>query len=200
MPRTIFVFDIDSTIADNSHRASLLEKRCTVCLHSPMPVEDGASCPSCASGVSAITQESWDSFLDVDVVMNDAPIKGAIQVLSRLRELGAEICFLTGRHRSRLGTVTETWLAQHAGWDPDSEILFMREPEDEKTPASVYKERALKRLKDHVSDESALYIFFEDDPHVFSLYNRHGIVVRCPEAWSHFMPAGARGEEPVLAR
>lgn len=200
MSRTVFVFDIDSTIADNTHRASLLEKHCTVCLYSPFPVDQRAVCPSCSSGVAQVTQESWDKFLDVEAVMKDTPIPGAIQMLNKLRELGAEIYFLTGRHRSKLGTVTEAWLKQHAGWRPESEPLFMREKSEERTTASTYKERALKRLKDHVADESALYFFFEDDPHVFNLYNKHGIVVRCPEAWDHFIPMGSRGEEPILGR
>lgn len=197
--KTIWVFDIDSTIANNNHRAALLQKRCNVCLYSPMPQPHHAPCPNCGGTTASPTQESWDAFLDVDLVAKDSPIPGAIEVLDKLRSHGAEIRFLTGRNDPDMGDVTRAWLRDHAGWQEDSEPLYMRSHEERGLAASVYKERALKRLKDDVGEE-CLLVFFEDDPHVFNLYNKHGIVVKCPEVWQFFCPEGARGAEPKLKR
>jgi hypothetical protein len=113
--------------------------------------------------------------------------------------MGAKIVFLTGRNEPVLGDVTKAWLKNHAGWLPESEPLFMRLSGEEGLPASVYKERALQRLKSSLEEEHML-IFFEDDPHVFNLYNKHGLCIRCPEAWEWFCPAGVRGAEPALSR
>ena len=197
--KTVYVFDIDSTIANNDHRAALLEKRCSVCLHSPVPQGHHQPCPVCGSTVSKITQSSWDAFLDADLVAKDAPIPRAIACLERLRSMGAHITFITGRNVRKMGPVTKAWLRDHAGWDEKSETLYMRQPDEEGMTASVYKERALQRLKDDLGEE-CVFIFFEDDHHVFNLYNKHGIVVKCPEAWDFICPEGARGEEAAWAR
>jgi hypothetical protein len=37
-----------------------------------------------------------------------------------------------------------------------------------------------------------VFIFFEDDPHVFPVYDKYGLVIRCPQGYQHFMPPGPR--------
>lgn len=199
--RTVYIVDIDSTIANNNHRADMLEKQCIVCLHVPMPVKHHAPCPNCGNTISKVTQSSWDSFLDPEAVYQDAPIEKAIQVLNRMRQLGFEIHFITGRNEGYTGDVTKRWLKEHAGWNPDTECLIMRQASESGMAASKYKAVAFERLKEQCGfDDSTTYVFFEDDPHVFGVYERYGIVVRCPEGWQHFMPSPATGYEPPLGR
>lgn len=201
MTRFVAIFDIDSTLANNGHRAALLRKRCSICLHEPMPVGHHAPCPSCGGTDSTHTQESWDAFLNLDLMAQDTPIPQAVEVLERLRELGAEIHFITGRRRSRAGAVTEDWLRHHCKRDEENEILLMREDyctedDNDLVPASVYKGRAIKRMHNLIGDEG-VFFFFEDDHHVFPVYDKYGIVIRCPQGWQHFMPPGARYAEQI---
>lgn len=195
MPRLVAIFDIDGTLANHNHRAALLQKRCDVCLHEPMPFGHHVPCPTCGSTLSTPTQESWDAFLDPDIMAQDLPIIAGIEVLKRFRELGADIHYITGRQRLGTGEVTEDWLLHHAGRQ-EHELLFMREPDDvaKDLPASQYKEVALSRLKAEIGDEG-IFFFFEDDPHVFPMYDKHGIVIRCPQGLQHFMPPGPRFAE-----
>jgi hypothetical protein len=206
MSKVIWVFDIDSTLADNGHRSALLQQYCTACLfylpsNGPLVHRSITECPNCGGTSLTKTQSSWDEFLDPIQVSLDRPIAKGVRVLNRLRELGGEIHFITGRNEPDLGEVTKQWLKDHCGWNPNKEKLIMRQEEDRGFTASVSKERSLERLKKEVDiGGGALYIFFEDDPHVFNLYNKHGIVIRCPEGWDHIMPDGAWGLEPSRAR
>lgn len=186
MSRLICVWDVDGTLANHNHRASLLQKRCDICLHEPVSTEHSAPCPTCGSTESTPTQASWDAFLNPDLMAEDLPIIEALEVLQRLRELGAEIHFITGRRRRETGEVTEDWLKFKAG-RKEGEILIMRDPGDENIPASEYKKKAIQRLQEQIGSDG-IFLFFEDDPHVFSVYDKYGIVIRCPQGLQHFMP------------
>jgi hypothetical protein len=192
MPRLVAVFDIDGTLANHNHRAAILQKRCSVCLHEPVPVGHHVPCPTCGSTISTPTQESWDAFLDADLMAQDPVIVQGLEVLQKLRTLGAEIHYITGRTRALTGEVTADWLKFKCGRTED-ELLFMREAEDLE-PASGYKEKAYKRLVEQIGSEG-IFFFFEDDPHVFPVYDKHGIVIRCPQGLQHFMPPGPRFAE-----
>lgn len=192
--RTIWIFDIDSTLADNDHRAALLHKQCNACLYSPVPAGHHAPCPNCGCTSASISQESFDKFLDIDLVSKDKPIEKAVKALNRIREMGGEVKFITGRGELRMGAVTRAWLRDHAGWQEASEELVMRAEDEEDLRASVYKERAVQRIKDQAG-EPVLFIFFEDDPHIFNVYNKHGLCVKCPGAWDFICPEGSPHEE-----
>jgi hypothetical protein len=192
MPRLVAVFDIDGTLANHNHRAAILQKRCSVCLHEPVPVGHHVPCPTCGSTISTPTQESWDAFLDSDLMAQDPVIVQGLEVLEKLRTLGAEIHYITGRTRALTGEVTADWLKFKCG-RTESELLIMREPEDLE-PASGYKEKAYKRLVEQIGSDG-VFFFFEDDPHVFPVYDKYGIVVRCPQGLQHFMPPGPRYAE-----
>jgi hypothetical protein len=199
MKTTIFIIDIDSTIADNDHRAGYLDKECIVCL-SKVPTKHRTLCPNCGSEDHRITQSSWDKFLSPEAVMRDKPVKKAQEALFRMRELDIPFHFLTGRGEN-LRQVTEDWLGIHIARDPGREALVMRSEAYEGLPASVYKERALKELiRDQDLPADSTFIFMEDDPHVFRMYQQYGIVVRCPEGWEHWIPEAATGSEPSFRR
>lgn len=190
---TYFVFDIDTTLANNDERAKVLHPNCVVCGVQLVSTDgsrrqDTWCCPMCGGTDATIPQKSWDNFCNPDMMSMDSPIPKAQEFMRALRGFGGSIHFVTGRNeKSR--SVTETWLATHYGYAPGgNELLLMRTGAFAGLPASVYKERAVQILKEKL--DPGLFIFFEDDPFVFSMYQKHGLVVRCPEAWDHFIPSG----------
>lgn len=186
MSNLIAVWDIDGTLANNEHRAKLLKKRCSVCLHEPLPSVHRAVCPTCGSTDSTITKESWDAFLAPELMLLDTPILDALRVLDKLRSMGAETHFITARSFDNHLEATATWLRKYVRRaSDDSEILHMRLKEDEGIPASQYKARALSRLKKQIGEEGC-FMFFDDDPHVLKMYQEHGLVIKCPEALKYF--------------
>lgn len=198
MSKTVFIIDIDTSIADNEHRAHALHKECVNCL-TTLGTEYRPSCPTCGGTDHRISQASWDKFLDPQLVAEDVPVAKAQDAIYKMRELGMEFHFITGRNSS-LRKVTEKWLSEHFSWDSENEALIMRGPKDKSTPASVYKERALKQLIKDKKLENCRFIFMEDDPYVFRMYQQYGIVIRCPEGWEHWMPEAETGHEPAWSR
>ncbi len=197
--KTVFVIDIDTTIANNDERAKLLERECMVCLSKIEDTKHRPTCANCGSSDHKISQSSWDSFLHPEVMKLDSPVPKAQAAIHRMRELGMEFHFVTGRNE-KLRTVTREWMQQHYGWDPARESIIMRGDEDKDTRASEYKERALKHLIRERGLQDATFIFMEDDKHVFRMYQQYGIVIKCPDGWDHWMPEVAADEEPVWTR
>lgn len=185
MTRLVTIWDIDGTVANNDHRASLLEKRCSICLHQPLPYPHRAVCPTCGSTDSTVTDESWEAFLNPELMAHDTPYPNALKVLSKLREQSAVIHFLTARNGC-CREVTNDWLVSRAG-KTEKETLYMRHPEDEDIPASIYKGRGIERIKKDIGSEG-VFVFFEDDPHIFPVHAKHGLVIRCPDGLEHFSP------------
>lgn len=198
MSKTVFVVDIDTTIANNDHRAELLEKECLVCLN-PLPKDYRTVCEVCGSTDQRIQQSSWDKFLQPDLLLLDTPVAKAQDVLYRMRELYMEFHFITGRNEE-LREVTEKWLTQHFGWVRDREALKMRDSRHRDVASSVYKRDALRELIEEKSLQDCRFIFFEDDPYVFRMYQQFGIVIKCPEGWEHWMPPAETGHEPTWRR
>lgn len=187
--KTVHIFDIDSTIADNSHRARLLEKICAICLSKK---SDGHHAPCHTCGMETediIDQAAWDKFFDPVLVGQDVPIDGAQRYISRLRSLNQEIHFLTGRSEADVRRVTQQWLRNHFN-KTDQEELIMRPRHEEELKASMYKEAAFLRFRNSRSyPKDTLFYFYEDDTHIVNMYNQYGIVVKCPEAWAYLMPS-----------
>lgn len=197
--RPVFIIDIDTTIADNAHRAMLLERHCVACL---TPVEYRQACRNCGGTDTNIKQESWDAFLSPERCALDIPVQKAQHAIRRFREEGVEFHFLTGRNEG-LREVTEEWLTKYFSYQPERESLIMRGDEHEGTPASVYKEQAFEQLvqtQGYDEPDMPMFFFMEDDPHVFKMYSKYGIVIRCPEGWEHWMPDHATDTEPKFKR
>jgi len=185
--KTVHVFDIDTTIANNKHRAELLNRICVVCL-SPKGTVHRAPCPACNKETESHTsQEDWDAFFDPELVIKDIPEAKALMYANKLRAKGAIVHFLTGRSEPAR-EVTELWLTTKFNKQP-GEALIMRPVHEDGLLASQYKERAWHRLSvDQGFGRDTLPFFYEDDPHVMGMYGRHGIVIRCPEAWEFLVP------------
>lgn len=191
----IHIIDIDTTIANNLSRASLLQKTCKTCL-GPVPPSHRQLCPNCGSAESSIDQSSWDMFLRPELVEMDTPEPEAQRVIRSFQKFGVAHHYLTGRNEG-LREITETWLATHFGYDRDHNKLIMRPTNSEGVSASAYKEDAFLTLRKDLGEDSS-YVFYEDDPHVFTMYEQYGMVLKCPEAWEFVMPFGkSRRNEPA---
>ena len=175
--RTICIVDIDSTLANNDHRAVHLVRN-----------EDGE-----------ISQDAWDQFLRTDLMILDEPQNHAREVLDYMRMHGYDIVFLTGRN-ARLREVTEYWLGRHMGWNSDLEPLLMRDADLVDVPASRTKEAMFKEYVRGNELEDCSFLFFEDDKHVLNVWRKYGLVFQCPEAWQYMNPSSPDGDEPSWNR
>lgn len=204
-----FVLDIDSTIADNEHRASLLEAQCLICGNKQQFVPN-RGCTECAGVSFKMTPESCKAFMDPALMLKDKPIQKAQELVQRLKDEKFEYIFLTGRNE-KYRTVTQVWLNKH--FDTDAPLL-MRGPAFEGVPASVYKEQQLKQHihtlwsrfvpEDQLFDYAKKYkpfIIFDDDPYVLIRCAQYGMTFKAPECWSVINPTfDLEQEEPAWAR
>jgi len=107
--QTTFVIDIDGTVADISHRQSLIEQ----------------------------DPPDWDTFFDPDLVMKDKP-KKVKKILKDIIDKYGKIYFLTGRPY-KLRKTTQEWLKRHFDLDSSDYRLFMRGNTDKRPSSLVKK-------------------------------------------------------------
>lgn len=126
--QTLYIFDLDGVLFDNSHRQHLL------------PKGDGS------------TTEQWDAFnLACE---HDTPIAHMWQLLAELLRGGNQVMFLTGRSEVCRPQTARALMAQ-MHWDPDSFVgrvfaeskksLVMR-PADDHRPAHEFKRDVIKPI------------------------------------------------------
>lgn len=184
---TVWVIDIDNTIADNTHRQWLLKKQCRICL-SEVSGKHNAGCDNCGSCDIHTPQSGWDAFISPEYMLADKPVESAQRALTQLRKLGVEYHYLTGRSDSARDA-THQWLAEHFDFDSSINKLLMRNKSYRGISASDYKEMQFQKLRDTYPKDTS-FIFAEDDPYVFTMYSKYGIVLRCPDAWDSMFPPG----------
>lgn len=177
--RPIAVLDIDTTLANNDHRADRLVSVCSVC----------SKPPKCDCDVPKLhtPQEAWDAFLHPELLAQDTAQEHAIEVLEKMRSLNWWLVFMTGRNE-RLRDVTERWLAKHMLRRSVSEPLIMRPLHEKGKPASVMKEEMFLTFRDSHGLQNAPFLFFEDDKYVLGMWQKYGMVFQCPEAWATMNP------------
>ena len=187
------VIDVDRTIAENSARAMLLEKSCKAC--GGFNTAE-SYCINCGSDLVAFTDESFEAFLDPELMACDLPIASAQRAIGRFRDLGYNLVFLTGRKEVEHRDVTESWLIKYFDFN-GKDKLCMRKVTDAGMKASDYKEKTFLGFRDN----STTYMFFDDDPYIWTMYSKYGLVFRCPDAWEHMSPRGNnRLAEPLRNR
>ncbi len=205
----VFVFDIDTTLANTDERAKVLKEVCNTCLTETYRTsqafhdsEGDVFCPTCRkyNPDTKVPQSAWDAFCDPDKFVLDTPMPEAVKFVKQLREKCNHIYFLTGRNEDAR-SATEAWLFNHYGREHyGEEKLVMRPLSMRSVAASIYKEQAfLNEIQSQEADGSTFF-FFEDDEYVFSMYSKYGIVVKCPEAWETFNPPGNESGEPTWRR
>jgi hypothetical protein len=188
MSRPVAIIDIDTTIANNEHRAHLLKRVCVEC-KTPMQGERGQDkWPVCQCGGKkyAAPQGAWDQFLQPELMRLDEPVPHALPVIDSFREQGWYIYYLTGRNEKHRD-VTEEWLHKHMDRTID-EPLIMRPISDTGTPASVMKEKLFLGFSKPHRFAGSHFFFFEDDRYVLGMWKKYGTVFLCPQAWETMNP------------
>jgi hydroxymethylpyrimidine pyrophosphatase-like HAD family hydrolase len=179
----IFVFDIDGTLADYSHREHLLSK------------------------VDKISLEEIRERMPVDLIAKDVPFPEAQVAFKYLMRFATSCYFVTGR-REYLREVTTNWLKEHFEISKLRFDLFMRS-DSEMNTASAFKKRVfsklifpsigfVKNIHDEVMTEQILA--FEDDKFVIDVYKKYCIVLKAPECWKSFVHLGAVGKEAIFSK
>lgn len=197
--RPVAIIDIDTTLANNDHRAVLLERHCLDC-GLPVGGEHRPICKSCGSERSHTPQHKLDQFLDPKLMAQDTPQPHALDVIESMRSKLWWIVFMTGRN-SKHRPVTEQWLRDHMAWRSEREQLIMRPMENTGTPASQMKEKMFLDFRDSNGLENAPFMFFEDDRYVLGTWQKYGMVFLCPQAWEYMNPeVHDRAVEPAWNR
>lgn len=180
----VAIIDIDTTIANNDHRAVLLSKHCSDC-KMPVPLGHRAHCANCGGKHHHIPQGAWDQFLQPELMILDDPQPHSLDVINYMREHGFAVVYMTGRNEKHR-TVTHEWLVKHHYWKPGDK-LSMRPKTDAGTPASQIKEKMF--LDYRTGNPDASYFFFEDDKYVLGTWQKYGMVFACPQAWEFMNPS-----------
>jgi hypothetical protein len=73
----------------------------------------------------------WDRFFSSDYLLHDRPYPGAVEYANHLYDLGAELCYLTGRSELRMRKGTETNLLRDGfPFQIEGTQLLMRQQDD----------------------------------------------------------------------
>ena len=195
MSRTIHIFDIDTTLANNDERAKLLVCHCArcgkQCLSSDNNHQSSWYCDVCGPVGYVIPQSACDSFIAPDKMVLDKPIPQAQKYMNRLISAGAEIHFITGR-REDCREVTTRWISDHYCYSQERSYLMMRGGDHYGYCASLSKEQSFQDLTKKINSDirNDLFYFYEDDKFVFSMYEKYGIVMQSPEVFTFMCSTG----------
>ncbi len=197
---TVHIFDIDNTLANNSERSKIIENDCNKCTKKKF----ASYCHTCNEDTGRNhTQEAWDRFTDPSLYVMDTPFPGSQEYMEVLCSNPTNIIFyVTGRNEKGRAE-TEEWLKMYYPEQYYSEYtkVYMRRPEQYgggHSPASQYKEDAIKWLirKHNLVNEK--FVFYEDDGHVIPMYKKYGVVFQCPHFWDTLNVAGLHTGEPLV--
>lgn len=164
----LVICDIDGTVANNDHRAHLVEP------------EDG----------SRPTDEMWAKFMAPELIVQDTPIPGAYSTLSNLIEHNEnlQLVWLTGRGGT-LHEPTFQWLAKHFPDLMPHSFLITRPEEHEHTKAVVYKTAMIEKLMENIVWKTQTKLAFDDDRYLWPVYKKYGMLaLRAPHCWEHLYP------------
>lgn len=150
-----YIFDIDGTLADCSHR-----------LHYILPPD--------ASELQSIEdldkfQPDWESFYK-DCV-NDKPIQPVLVLLLNLLQSGAKIIFVTGRPCKYMNETIQ-WLKKYT--ESDVRGLYMRQNGDHRPDFVIKKEIYEKHIKPHLG-MNAIAGVFEDRKQCVDMWRSLGL-------------------------
>lgn len=163
----IVVLDIDGTLANNDHRAHLVDRK-----------EDDAR------------PKDWQAFLAPHLVAKDVVIEGAQRALEHFQKLNYKIMFLTGRNES-LRETTAQWIFEKLGITVNDDTLLMRGAGNMMT-AAAYKRESAQTIKSQSPMET--FVFIDDDKYSWAGYSDIGIVLRAPQCWETIFPLNTEAE------
>jgi hypothetical protein len=153
VPRSAVVFDLDSTLADTTHRQSMI----------PEITVSAKVWADCRPGE---TQPTWDDYSMK--CADDSPIAATIWLAKHFAWSTAEpydVIIVTGRSDGAR-ELTNRWLTAHG---VAIDRLIMR-PEGDRTPNAIFKVAALDLLKEEGYE---VELFVEDFPKVAEAIAEH---------------------------
>jgi len=140
----MYVFDIDGTLSDASHRVHLIIDYAGKKIHSP----------------------NWDKFLDA--AKDDPPIPSMVTLITNLYEIGYEIILSTGR-RENQRKMTIKWLNKHK---IKFDLLIMRPIGDSRSDTIVKPAELAKIFGPHPFSD--IITIFEDRKRVTTAWRKLG--------------------------
>ena len=154
--RDVWIFDIDGTLSDSSHRVHLLASR----------------------------PRQWKAFFDRQ--SDDLPHEGTCAIARNLHAAGQKILFLSGRNESGRKTTLSWLKQHVLPVLPESqisELLHLREDGDH-TQDDILKTGWIRNLQEEHPEMRILGIF-EDRPRIVAALRQLGFLVFDPGTWMH---------------
>jgi len=109
---------------------------------------------------------------DWDRVGEDTPIQPVIDLVAALRGSVDDVIWMSGRDRS-CRTATREWLAQHAGFIRQVDLLYMRPEGDNRSDDVVKKEL----YEQHIADRFTVRWVIDDRNKVVAMWRSLGLTV-----------------------
>lgn len=182
---TIYILDVDGTVADCEHRARLFEFECNQCLTrlSGLLGDWEFVCTHCGCQDGRATDASWEVFNSPDLMFQDTPLAGAQKGVKALEALGHPVHYLTARGPEH-HEVTLKWLQQHFDFDSTKQILQTRVT-SERLNSAKFKEQMVEKLKFMFGEqyENPTYVFVDDKVENLQMFARHGLAFQSPAFW-----------------
>ena len=165
-PRSLYIFDLDGTLADLKHRRHFVERPVITCANCAF-LHCEPSCRLCHT--KHPFKPNWDAFHAACV--GDKPIWPVIDVLRRLRiSPFVDVWIWSGRMET-VRKQTEDWLVDHIGKE-FAHVLKMR-PAGDYTPDDQLKESWLHALP--TADRARLMAVFDDRQRVVDMWRRNSV-------------------------
>lgn len=149
-----YIFDIDGTLADCSHRLHFIEPADNATFTYDGKLE---------------FNPDWESFYR-DCV-NDKPIAPTVELLRALQEYGANIIYITGRPCKYMNETIQ-WLVKYT--DSPVKGLYMRKNDDHRPDYIVKKEIYETQIKPNLKNESVWGVF-EDRKQCVDMWRSLGL-------------------------
>lgn len=182
---TVWIVDIDKTIANNEHRVHLLRKTCVSC----DTIVTSSRCPNCQCDISTTPTNSWKAFQDPNLLRLDEPRLDAQEVIHKAMRIGVHVHYITGR-QPNARTVTQEWLTDHFGFDNTKNKLLLRDidsysqPKEKHVSAKLHKEAKFLQLKEMCGyTDNDIFSWFDDDRPVLNYMSKYGLIYYAPDCW-----------------
>jgi len=142
--KQFLVTDLDNTLIDSRERFKRSISEATGCLSSTI-----TSVLDAKKLLPEQRNKFYEVFLSSKYMDLDIPVRGSVEVTSRLRSMGLGIIYLTGRHHSKedsLKSETLETLSRHGYPMPNTRnvLIFMKPKRT--MPTARYKRNMLERL------------------------------------------------------
>lgn len=182
---TIYILDVDGTLANCEARARLLQHECIQCLGVLSGIKSSRDfvCPYCGCMDANMTSESWDTFCADHLVLQDGVISGSKNCVKALEALGHPVHYLTARPLESYD-ITLEWLKRHFGFNSENQILQTREAGC-RVPSDEFKDKAFRKMK-FILDErhdNPNYVFVDDNHDNLRMFSGHGLAFEAPHFW-----------------